>query len=453
MTRPGSVNGMRIFSIIWFGQLISTLGSGLTGFALGVWIYEQTGSATLFALNMLAFTLPSLLVSPLAGALVDRWDRRWIMILSDSGAALTTLAVLLLVLGNRLQVWQVYVVTAIGSALNSFQWPAYSAATTMLVPKEHLGRAGGMVQIGEAISQLISPAMAGTLYVTSGLRGVAMIDFATFLFAVSTLFLVSIPQPEVSLEGRAGKGSLRQEIIFGWQYIAARPGLLGLLLVFASFNFLSGLANPLIAPMVLDMTSPQTFGFLASLVGLGMLAGTLVMSVWGGPRRRIHGVLAFLAASGLFMALFGLTSLIPVMAVAAFGLMFVLPIINGSSQAIWQSKVAADVQGRVFSVRRMIAFSISPIAYALAGPLADKVFTPFFMPGGALAGSIGQIIGVGPGRGIGFLFIVMGLLCSLVSLSAYLSPRVRNLEDEIPDAIVVEALRPAGDPVVPSLAD
>ena len=245
---------MRIFSVIWFGQLISTLGSGLTGFALGVWVYEKTGSVTLFALNMLAFTLPSLLVSPLAGALVDRWDRRWVMILSDSAAVVTTLVVLILVLGDHLQIWHVYVVTAIGSALNSFQWPAYSAATTMLVPKEQLGRAGGMVQIGEAISQLISPAVAGALFVTTGLRGVALIDFATFLFAVTTLFLVRIPQPEVSKEGQAGKGSLSREIAFGWKYIAARPGLLGLMLVFAAFNFLIGLVDPLIAPMVLDLS-------------------------------------------------------------------------------------------------------------------------------------------------------------------------------------------------------
>jgi len=452
MAQARTAYGMRIFSIIWFGQLISTLGSGLTGFALGVWVYEETGSATLFALNMLAFTLPSLILSPLAGALVDRWDRRWIMILSDSGAAAATLAVLLLILGDHLQVWHVYLVTAIGSGLNSFQWPAYSAATTMLVPKEDLGRAGGMVQIGEAISQLISPAVAGALYVTSGLQGVALIDFITFLCAVTTLLLVHIPQPEVSLEGREGQGSLRQEIAFGWKYIVVRPGLLGLLLVFASFNFLSGLSIPLIAPMVLDMTSARTFGILSSIVGLGMLAGTLVMSVWGGPRRRIHGVLAFLAASGLLLVLFGLTPYIAIMTLAGFGLMFATPIINGSSQAIWQSKVAADVQGRVFSVRRMIAQSISPVAYALAGPLADRVFKPLLMPDGALAGSIGRVIGVGPGRGIGLLFIVIGFLCSLVSLSAYLNPRVRNLEDEIPDAVPVARIQPEGA-VAPSSAN
>jgi MFS transporter, DHA3 family, macrolide efflux protein len=447
MTQMRSAFGMRIFTVIWFGQLISTLGSGLTGFALGVWIYQKTGSATLFALNMLAYALPTLLVSPLAGALVDRWDRRWVMILSDSGAALNTLAVVLLLFANRLEIWHIYLITAIGAALNTFQWPAYSAATTLLVPKDKLGRAGGMVQIGEAISQLISPAVAGALYVTTGLRGVVLIDFATFVIAVTTLLLVRIPQPEISLEGRAGKGSLLQEAAYGWKYIVARPGLLGLLLVFAAYNFLTGLSTPLIAPMVLDMASPKVYGYLGSLVGLGMLAGTLVMSIWGGPRRRIHGVLAFLAVSGLFMALLGFTPYIPVMALAGFGLMFTMPIINGSSQAIWQSKVAADVQGRVFSVRRMIAWSTTPLAFALAGPLADRIFKPLLTPDGALAGSLGQVIGVGPGRGIGLLFILIGLTCSVAALSGYLSPRVRNLEDELPDAVPSDLIQPAGDPV------
>ncbi len=443
-----SASGMRIFTVIWFGQLISTLGSGLTGFALGVWVYEQTGSVTLFALNMLAFALPNLLVSPLAGALVDRWDRRWVMILSDSGAALTTLAVILLIFAGRLEIWHIYVITAIGAALNTFQWPAYSAATTMLVPKAKLGQAGGMVQIGEAVSQLISPAVAGALYVMTGLRGVVLIDFATFLIAVTTLLLVSIPQPESTIEGRAGKGSLLQEAVYGWRYILSRPGLLGLLLVFAAYNFLTGLSYPLIAPMVLDMASPQIYGIFGSLVGLGMLVGTLVMSIWGGPHRRIHGVLAFLAISGVLTALLGFTPYIPVMALAGFGLAFTMPIINGSSQAIWQSKVAVDVQGRVFSARRMIAWSTTPLAFALAGPLADRIFKPLLMPDGALASSVGQVIGVGPGRGIGLLFIVIGLTCSVVALSGYLNPRIRKLEDELPDTVQEDLIPTAAEDAV-----
>jgi DHA3 family macrolide efflux protein-like MFS transporter len=427
--------GMRIFSVIWFGQLISTLGSGLTSFALGVWIYQETGSTTLFALNLLAIALPNLLVSPLAGALVDRWDRRWVMVMSDTGAGLSTLVVVLLATTGHLAVWHVYLITAISATFSTFQWPAYSAATTLLVPKAHLGRASGMVQIGEAASQLIAPAVAGAMFVSSGLKGIVLIDFSTYIFAVSTLLIIRIPKPETTAEGQAGKGSLFTEAAYGWKYITARNGLLGLLLVFAAFNFFSGLTNPLITPMVLDMTTPDVLGYLASIVGVGMLLGTFLMSAWGGPKRRVHGVLGFLVVSGLFTALLGLRPSIPLMAAAGFGLMFVMPIINGSSQAIWQSKVAVDVQGRVFSVRRMIAWSTTPIAYMLAGPLADNLFKPLMEEGGFLAGSLGRVLGIGPGRGIGLMFVIIGFLSALTALSGYLNPHVRLVEDELPDAI------------------
>jgi DHA3 family macrolide efflux protein-like MFS transporter len=435
--RPITKN-MRTFFVIWSGQLVSTIGSGLTGFALGVWIYQETGSVTLFAMNMLAFAIPNLLVSPFAGAMVDRYDRRWVMILSDTGAGLATLSIAILYMTGNLQVWNIILATAFNSAFSTFQWPAYSAVTTLLVPKDQLGRAGGMVQIGEAMSQLLAPAAAGALFVTIGLGGVIVVDFATYLFAVLTLLLVRVPSPEKSEAGEEGKGSIWKEALYGWTYISARAGLLGLLLVFAAFNFVSGLIMPLIMPMILDMTSAAILGYLVSIVGVGMLVGTLVMSAWGGPKRRIHGVLGFLMLSGFFTSMLGISPLIPVMAVAGFFLMFTMPIINGSSQAIWQSKVDPDVQGRVFSVRRMIAWSMTPLAYIVAGPLADRVFKPLLMEGGALADSIGQLIGVGPGRGTGFMFIVVGALSIVVAALGYLNPHVRNVEDELPDVITPE---------------
>lgn len=427
--------GMRTFSVIWLGQLVSTLGSGLTGFALGVWIYQQTHSTILFSLNLLAFAVPNLLVSPIAGALVDRWDRRWVMVMSDTGAGLCTLAVAFLFTSGNLQVWQVIALTALSAAFSTFQWPAYSAATSLLVPKEQLGRAGGMVQIGEAISHLISPALAGALFVTIGLQGVVLVDFATYTFAILTLLFVRIPRPKASAEGQAGKGSLWKEAGFGWTYIVSRAGLFGLLMYFAATNFLSGLIEPLLAPLILDMTSADMLGYLASIVGLGMLAGTLVMSAWGGPKRRIRGVLGFSLVTGVFLTVLGLRPSLPLMAVAGFGMMFAMPIINASSQAIWQSKVALDVQGRVFSVRRMIAWSTLPLAYIVAGPLADRVFKPLLVEGGPLTGSLGQILGVGPGRGVGLMFVVIGFLSILVTFFAYMNPHLRNVEDELPDAV------------------
>jgi MFS family permease len=428
-------HGMRVFVIVWFGQLVSLVGSGLTGFALGVWLYQETGSVTLFALNSLFFTLPQMLFSPFAGALVDRWDRRWAMVLSDTGAGITTLCLAVLLFAGRLEVWHVYLATLVNALFNTFQWPAYSAATTLLVPKKHLGRAGGMVQVGQAISHLIAPAMAGVLLVVIGLEGVMAIDFVTFAFAVFTLLIVRFPRPEASAEGVASKGSLLKEAAFGWRYIRARPGLLGLLAFFAAINFLGGMIFPLLVPMILAMTTPDVLGYVASIAGVGMLVGTLVMSAWGGPRHRIHGVLGFELLAAVLTIALGLRPSIVLVAVAGFGVLFCMPIINGSSQALWQSKVHPDLQGRVFSVRRMIAMAASPLAYIMVGPLADGVFEPLMAVNGPLAESIGRFIGTGAGRGSGLMFITMGVLSVVVTVVAYLNPRVRLVEDELPDVI------------------
>ncbi len=271
---------------------------------------------------------------------------------------------------------------------------------------------------------------------TGGLGTVIAIDFATYFFAVLTLLFIRVPSPERSDAGKEGQGSIWKEALFGWTYISVRAGLLGLLLVFAITNFFSGLIFPLIMPMLMDMTSVDVLGILLSIVGVGMLIGTLVMSAWGGPKRRIHGVLGFLIISGFFTSLLGISPLIPVIAVAGFGLMFTFPIINGSSQAIWQSKVDPDVQGRVFAVRRMVAWSTTPLAYIVAGPLVDRIFRPLLLEGGAFAESVGMVIGVGPSRGTGFLFIIVGGVTIVVSALGYLNPHVRNVEDELPDVVI-----------------
>jgi MFS family permease len=432
---------MRVFFIVWSGQLVSLIGSGPTGFALGVWLYQQTGSVTLFALNALFFTLPRLLMSPIAGALVDRWDRRWVMILSDAGAGLSTLFLVLLLISGRLEIWHVYVAAVVNAVFNAFQWPAYSAATTLLVPKAQLGRAAGLVQIGEAISQLVAPAAAGMLLVTIGLEGVMAIDLATALFAISTLLIVRFPRPKSSAEGAASRGSLLHEAAFGWKYIRARSGLLELLTFFAFTNFLWGILNPLLFPTFLEMTTADVLGLLASIVGVGMLLGTLVMSVWGGPQRRILGVLAFALVQGVLAVVLGLRPSIAWMTAAGFGILFCMPIVNGSSQALWQSKVEPDFQGRVFAIRRMIAMAASPLAYIVVGPLADGVFEPLMAVDGPLAETVGRVIGTGPGRGAALMFIIIGVLIAGAAASAYLSPRIRLIEDELPDVIGNDALQ------------
>ena len=426
---------MPTFITIWAGQLVSTLGSALTGFALGVWIYQITGSATLYAITLLVSVVPRILVSPLAGVVADHWDRRLVMILSDTGAGVSSLFVLAMLWTGNLQIWHVYVATAINSAFSTFQWPAYSAATSLLVPKRHLGRAGGMTQIGEAISQLAAPAIAGALFVTTGLRAVLLIDVATYLVALTTLLAVRFPRAETSAEGLAARGSFWKQAIYGWSYIRARSGLFGLLVTFAVLNFLVSVTFALYTPLILGMTSVDVLGYLNSVAGLGMLVGTVLMSIWGGPRRRIYGIFAAEMVLGLTTLLFGLRLSVPLLAINNFWFMLAMPVSNGCSQAIWQTKVAPDLQGRVFAIRRMIASSIVPLSYAMAGPLAEKLFEPWMAEGGALAPSLGRIFGVGLGHGIALVFTLAGALYMIFVLAILLHPCIRRLEVEIPDAL------------------
>ncbi len=439
MTAKTVTKGLKSFLIIWVGQSISLVGSGLTGFALGVWVFQRTGSVTQFALISLFTTLPGIVFSPMAGALVDRWDRRMAMILSDSGAGLCTLTIALLIFSRQIQIWHIYLVMAISSTFSAFRWPAYTAATTLLLPQEQFGRGGGMLQLTEAIAQIGAPVIAGALVGVIQIYGVILIDFTSFLIALVTLFVVRFPRPAATAEGKAGQGSLLREAGYGWTYIRARPGLFGLLLFFATTNFATGIVQVLFTPLVLSFSTPDVLGRILSIGGLGFLIGSLAMSAWGGPRPRIYGILGLSLLQAFVLLAAGLPPSPVVLTVAVFFFFFSIPIVNGCSQAIWQSKTAPDVQGRVFAVRRMIAWSTLPLAYLIAGPLADQVFEPLLMEEGLLAHSVGQVIGVGAGRGIGLLFIGLGLFCLLATATVFAYPRLRHVERELPDALPVPA--------------
>lgn len=426
--------GLKTFTVIWIGQFISTIGSGLSGFALGVWLYQETGSTTLFAISMFVYFLPTVVFAPFAGVITDRFDRRVVMLLADSLAGVGTVSVAILYFTGNLAVWHIYVVHVFYSVANTLQWPAYAAATSQLVPKKHLGRASGMNQIGDAVSNLIAPAAAGALYVTLGLEVILAADIITYLVAIGTLLAVRFPKVRATATGEESKESFWSEVLFGWRYLVTRKGFIRLQVILAGLNFCISVTLPLFTPMILEMAGPDTLGYMTSIIGIGLLLGTLVMSIWGGPRRHIFGTYAFESLFGLSILLTGVSEWIVLIVAARFLGMFALPLANGNTQAIWLSKVPQDIQGRVFSARRMISFSIIPIAYLLAGPLSEKFFIPALAEGGALVDSVGRWFGTGPERGMGLMFVFFGAVYLLLCLGILLNKHVRRIELDLPDA-------------------
>jgi MFS transporter, DHA3 family, macrolide efflux protein len=433
---------MRIFILVWWGQLVSLLGSNLTEFALGVWVLEKTGSITQFALISLCIHLPNLIASPLAGTIVDRWERRKAMILSDSVSGVVEFMVMILAFSNHLEVWQIYIAVAVSSLFGAFQWPAYTAAITQLVPKQQLGRANGMVQVSRATAKILGPVIAGVLVEIIGIKGILVVDCSSFLFALVTLLSVRFPK----LEGReprnctpdrksASIDQLWRETLSGWNYIALRPGLLMLMMFFIVTYFSEGLLQVLLWPMMLETASGVGLGVVLSVAGCGMLFGSLAISAWGGPKRRMYGILLFVFIQGACLCLGGIRSTVMVAAIVGFGYLFSRPIIATCNQTIWQSKVPLHLQGRVFALQNVLEKSLLIVALLSAGPLVDYVFDPLMATDGLLAGTIGKLIGVGPRRGIGLLFVLMGMLNILVTVIAYRTPRLRRVEKELPDAI------------------
>ena len=429
---------MKTFFVIWSGQLISMLGSGLTNFALAVWIYDKTRQATPFAITVLLGTIPRVLLLPIAGSIADRFNRRFIMIAADTLNALLTLIIFLLLGAGNLQLWHIYVIAMLESVFAAFQEPAFSASISTIVPKEKLGSANGMIQMREALSTVFTPVLAGILFVAIGFSGIIMIDFVTFFFAVGALLFVRIPQPEQTQEHK--DKNVWQDIVFGWNYLRERQGLFGLLIYYAMVNFLLNWSAVLLIPMVLSRFTADVLGVIQTVMGVGMLVGSIIMSAWGGARKRVPAAIGFILLGVTGFVIAGLQPNPFLIGAGIFLLMFSVPLASGNSQVVFQTKIPQEIQGRSFAVRSAITQSMMPLAFITAGPLADKFFEPLLKDGGALANTfVGQILGTGTGRGIGLMFILSGLVGILVSVFVYLNPRIRNLEDELPDALPTDA--------------
>jgi MFS family permease len=427
--------GMIGFTIVWLGQIVSVLATNMSAFALTIWVFEMTGSATALGLMQVFFITPLLIITPFAGVLVDRHNRKLMMMVSDLTAGLATVVILVLQAFGVLEVWHLYAAAIFQGLGNAFQWPAYSAVISTMIPKEKYGRANGLMSLVEIGPGVLAPMLAGALLPLIGLTGILSLDVVTFVLAILVLMAVHIPQPQRTTEGAQAQGNIFKEAVFGFHYIFARPSLLGLQLVFFFGNLCMGIAYTILAPMILLRTGNDSvsLGLVQSAGAIGGVFGGVGMSAWGGFKRKVHGVLAGWAVSSFFFALVGLGTRLPLW-IGAMALSTILvPLINGSNQAIWQSKVAPDLQGRVFSARTLIAWMTNPISPLIAGTLADYVLEPAMSAPSGLSSLFGWLVPPGPGAGMGLLIFFSCLGGILAGLAGYFIHPIRYAEDILPD--------------------
>lgn len=401
---------MKPFLVIWTGQAVSLLGSQLVQFGIVWWVTRQTHSATALALAGLAALLPQILIGPFAGALVDRWNRRVIMIAADALIALATLVLAVLFWLQLADVWAIYVLLLIRSTGAAFHWPAMQASTTMLVPEKHLGRAAGLNQALSGLAGIIIPPLGALAVEALPMQVVLAIDVVTAIPAIATLLFTPIPQP--ALSGSPAAGSL-VSVVFrdmreGFRFIWSWKGLLLFAMIGVLINMLGRAAASLLPLLVLQYFGGGALelGWFQSAIGIGSLAGGVLLGLWGGSRRKIVVSLLALALDGLAILLIGLSPrqyyFFAVILICLVGILET--IVLGLNGAIGQAIIPPEVQGRVFSLLFSISQALAPLGLLVAGPTADAL-------------------------GIQFWFVLTGILILLMGAGAFLVPEIVHIEE------------------------
>ncbi|MEM8807273.1 MAG: MFS transporter [Cyanobacteria bacterium P01_G01_bin.38] len=422
---------MQTFLILWLGQLVSLLGSEMTNFAITIWAWEVTGQATPLSLILVVTQIPRLLISPFAGIWVDRFNRKMLMLLGDTVAGLSTIALLALFLTARLQVWHLYVSGAVNGLFGYIQWLAHSTSVSLLVPERHYARASAFESLQMSGSYIVAPAIAGTLYAVTGLGGILTFDLVTFGIAIATLSLIAIPQPAKLPQTEASETVL-QQLTFGLRYLRSRPSLITLLGFLLISGFIDSASFAILPAMVLarSRNDAAIWGTLLAFFGTGGLLGGAALSLWGGPKRRIHGVLIASAVWKMGLIVLALAQQTVVKIGTALVCGFCSPFPGSCNQAIWRAKVEPDVQGRVFATQFLLTQLATPVGAAIAGPLADYVFEPAMQPGQPLAQLLGTVFGVGLGAGTALQMTLFASCGVLIALGGYGLRRLRQVETD-----------------------
>lgn len=400
---------MTKFSVIFAGQAFSLFGSRLVQFALVWWLTSTSGLASTLALASIMALIPQVLLGPFAGTLVDRWNRRRVMIVADALIALVVVALGLLYTLGAVQIWHVFAAMFLRSLLGAFHWPAMQTTTTMMVPEKHLSRIAGLNQSLRGLANIVAPPLGAILLEFLPIQTILYIDVCTAALAVATLLLVSLPQPVIPKGQQRGWRSVLSDMREGMRYVWEWKGLRLIMMISMIINFL---VNPGFALLPILVTKHFGGGalelaWMQSAMGIGMILGGLTLGVWGGFRKRVVTAFSAVVVSGIFVTAIGVmpAHLFLYAVGSMFCFAFLNAIANGTFFASMQSIVPPEIQGRVFTLLMSLSAGMVPLGMAVAGPVAD-----------AFGERIWFVVG-------GITFIILGI-------AAFFIPSIMNVEEE-----------------------
>lgn len=427
MNKEKTEDGFKKFLIIWCGEFISSIGSGMTAFGLGIYVWQLTQSAMAVSMIEMAALLPMMLLSPVAGVLADRYDRRLLMILGDFVSAFGLVAMLLLMRFGNIQVWQIFACVAFNSVFVSLLDPAYKATVTDLLTEDEYSKASGLVSIASSSKFLISPVLAGLVLAVWGMELILVIDISTIFVTILAIFSV---RKSIAVVAQNKKElDFMKDFKEGWKIITEAKGVLLLIVLVSLLMFYMGFIQVLSKPLMLTLTTEKITGILQTICACGMLVTSILIGSGTFKSKYVDVMVISFVVAGIMMVVLGATTNIPLLVGAAFIFFAALPYATTSIDVLIRRNIENDKQGRAWGLISLISQIGYIVAYIFAGIFSDYIFIPAFKEGGALAGSVGKIIGVGPGRGIGFLIMLAGLCLVITALLVFNSKQIREMEE------------------------
>ncbi|MBI5670602.1 MAG: MFS transporter [Chloroflexi bacterium] len=423
---------LRTFYILVVTQGLSLIGSRMSSIAIGIRVFAETGDAAPLLLTAFFNELPAMLFSSAAGVLVDRWDRRRVMILADAGQAIGSLLLVASFLSGAFQLWHLYAVALLNGVFAMFQEPAKSATITMLIPDQQRDRANAIQSMLFPLAGVIAPALTGLLYGLIGIAGIIALDMLTFVVAVVVIYGLHIPRPAQSDEARASSGGFWRELAGGWRYLQSRPGLRVLVMYFTLMNFLLNGPLELSIPYLMTITRSETItGLVLAANSLGGFVGAGWLAARGarGSRSRIHTVMPAFLVVGLMFLVYGTTRSPLVLAVSIFVLIAALQT-WALYTSILQVKTPPDMQGRIFAVVNQLGYLGATTSFLLTGPLVDNILEPAV--GTSAWNTVAPIVGNQPGAGMGLVLVMTGVIIIALTVAVYAWPPVRRVETHLP---------------------